>query len=142
MLASSLAEPWSPFPMSTTDGDALRFDGRTAIITGAGGKPSLGRAHALLLAARGANVVVNDIGHDPETPGYVGRASAESVVDELRSAGGRAVADTHSVASPDGAAAVVATALATFGRLDVPFTTAALSGSAPSQLITPHTTKS
>src|SRR3546814_4756794 len=87
--------------MSTTDGDALRFDGRTAIITGAGGKPSLGRAHALLLAARGANVVVNDIGHDPETPGYVGRASAESVVDEIRSAGGRAVADTHSVASAD-----------------------------------------
>ncbi len=44
----------------------LRFDGRTAIVTGAGGNPSLGRAHALLLAARGANVVVNDIGHEPE----------------------------------------------------------------------------
>jgi NAD(P)-dependent dehydrogenase (short-subunit alcohol dehydrogenase family) len=44
----------------------FRFEGRTAIVTGAGGNPSLGRAHALLLGARGANVVVNDIGSDPE----------------------------------------------------------------------------
>src|SRR5690606_1230104 len=70
----------------------LRFDGRTAIVTGAGGNPSLGRAHALLLAARGANVVVNDIGRDPETPGYTGAASAEAVAAEIRAAGGKAIA--------------------------------------------------
>ena len=61
----------------------LRFDGRTAIITGAGGNPSLGRAHALLLASRGANVVVNDIGSDPEMKGYPGVASAAAVAVEI-----------------------------------------------------------
>jgi NAD(P)-dependent dehydrogenase (short-subunit alcohol dehydrogenase family) len=50
----------------------LRFDGRTAVVTGAGGNPSLGRAHALLLAERGANVVVNDIGRLPAALGYPG----------------------------------------------------------------------
>src|SRR6266702_211815 len=77
----------------------LRFDGRTAVVTGAGGNPSLGRAHALLLAQRGANVVVNDIGQPPAALGYPGEASAEAVAKEIRSLGGNAVADTHSVAS-------------------------------------------
>ena len=99
--------------------DELRFDGRTAIVTGAGGDPSLGRAHALLLAARGANVVVNDIGRDPETPGYAGQASAEAVAEEIRARGGKAVADTHSVASEEGAAAIVQTALDAFGGVDI-----------------------
>jgi NAD(P)-dependent dehydrogenase (short-subunit alcohol dehydrogenase family) len=85
----------------------LRFDGRTAIVTGAGGNPSLGRAHALLLAARGAKVVVNDVGELPAALGYSGIASAEAVADEIRARGGEAVADTHSVADPDGAAAIV-----------------------------------
>ncbi len=53
----------------------LRFDGRTAIVTGAGGNPSLGRAHAMLLAARGANVVVNDIGVVDSSLGYADAAS-------------------------------------------------------------------
>jgi NAD(P)-dependent dehydrogenase (short-subunit alcohol dehydrogenase family) len=57
----------------------LRFDGRTVIVTGAGGNPSLGRAHALLLGARGANVVVNDIGELPAALGYPGTASAKAV---------------------------------------------------------------
>jgi NAD(P)-dependent dehydrogenase (short-subunit alcohol dehydrogenase family) len=97
----------------------LRFDGRTAIVTGAGGNPSLGRAHAMLLSARGANVVVNDIGRDPETPGYSGVASAEAVAAEIRALGGKAVADLHSVATEEGAAAVVQTALDAFGGIDV-----------------------
>lgn len=97
----------------------LRFDGRTAIVTGAGGNPSLGRAHALLLASRGANVVVNDIGNDPESKGYKGAASAQAVVEEIRAAGGTAVADTNSVASAHGASALVATAMDAFGSVDI-----------------------
>jgi NAD(P)-dependent dehydrogenase (short-subunit alcohol dehydrogenase family) len=97
----------------------LRFDGRTAIVTGAGGNPSMGRAHALLLASRGANVVVNDIGTVPEVTGYAGTASAEAVAEEIRALGGRAVADTHSVASIDGASALVQTALDAFGGADI-----------------------
>ncbi len=96
----------------------LRFDGRTVIITGAGGNPSLGRAHALLLASRGANVVVNDIGKS-KAPHYEGQASAEAVAAEIRSLGGNAVADTHSVADEDQAAAIVQTALDAFGSVDI-----------------------
>jgi NAD(P)-dependent dehydrogenase (short-subunit alcohol dehydrogenase family) len=93
----------------------LRFDGRTAIVTGAGGNPSLGRAHALLLAARGANVVVNDIGskHAP------GPATAQGVVDEIVAAGGKAVADANSVATEQGANAIIQTALEAFGGVDI-----------------------
>ncbi len=97
----------------------LRFDGRTAIVTGAGGNPSLGRAHALLLAARGAKVVVNDVGELPAALGYPGLASAEAVAEEIRARGGQAVADTHSVAEEAGAAAIVETALSAFGSVDV-----------------------
>jgi NAD(P)-dependent dehydrogenase (short-subunit alcohol dehydrogenase family) len=99
--------------------EQLRFDGRTAIVTGAGGNPSLGRAHALLLAARGANVVVNDIGVLPEALDYPGVASAETVVEEIRAAGGKAVADTNSVATEEGGAAIVQTALDAFGGVDI-----------------------
>jgi NAD(P)-dependent dehydrogenase (short-subunit alcohol dehydrogenase family) len=109
----------------------LRFDGRTAIVTGAGGDPSLGRAHALLLAARGANVVVNDIGRDPETPGYSGSASAAAVAEEIRALGGNAVADVHSVATEDGASAIVQTALDAFGRVDILINNAGISIAAP-----------
>ena len=106
---------------------ALRFDGRTAVVTGAGGNPSLGRAHALLLAARGANLVVNDIGRDPETPGYSGTASAETVAEEIRALGGKAVADVHSVATEDGAAAIIQTALDAFGGIDILINNAGIS---------------
>ncbi len=111
--------------------EQMRFDGRTAVVTGAGGNPSLGRAHALLLAARGANVVVNDIGRDPETPGYSGTASAEAVAQEIRSLGGKAVADAHSVASEDGAAAIIHTAIDAFGGIDVLVNNAGISVAAP-----------
>jgi NAD(P)-dependent dehydrogenase (short-subunit alcohol dehydrogenase family) len=97
----------------------LRFDGRTAIVTGAGGNPGLGRSHALLLAARGARVVVNDVGELPAAMGYAGEASAEAVAEEIRARGGQAVADVHSVADPDGAAAIVDTAMSAFGSADI-----------------------
>jgi len=94
----------------------LRFDDRVAIVTGAG--RGLGRAHAMLLAARGACVVVNDTGG--ATNGEGSDASvAQSVVDEIKALGGIAVADTHSVASADGGKAIVQTALDAFGRLDI-----------------------
>lgn len=104
----------------------LRFDGRTAIVTGAGGNPSLGRCYALLLAARGANVVVNDIGRSV-APGYAGTASAEAVVEEIRAAGGKAVADTNSVATEEGAGALIQTAIDAFGGLDILVNNAAIS---------------
>lgn len=116
--------------------DQLRFDGRTTIVTGAGGNPSLGRAHALLLAERGANVVVNDIGRDPETPGYSGTASAQQVADEIIALGGKAVADTNSVASPEGADAIVRTALDAFGGIDILVNNAGISIAAPFDQIT------
>jgi NAD(P)-dependent dehydrogenase (short-subunit alcohol dehydrogenase family) len=105
----------------------LRFDGRTVVVTGAGGNPSLGRAHALLLAARGANVVVNDIGQDPESPGYSGVACAEAVAREIRELGGKAIADTHSVANESSAAAIVQNAIDTFGGVDILINNAGLS---------------
>lgn len=97
----------------------LRFDGLTAIVTGAGGNPSLGRAHALLLGKRGANVVVNDIGKLPPEFDYPGESSAEAVAEEIRTAGGKAVADTHSVEDEDGGEALIETALSAFGSADV-----------------------
>lgn len=105
----------------------LRFDGHTAIVTGAGGNPSLGRAHALLLASRGASVVVNDIGSDPAMRNYPGEASAEAVAAEIRAMGGKAVSSTHSVASVEGAEAIVRAALDAFGGVDILVNNAAVS---------------
>ena len=96
--------------------DALGFDGKVAIITGAGG--GLGREHALLLASRGALVVVNDLGGAVDGTGS-DKGAAERVVDEIKAAGGEAVADTNSVATPEGGAAIVQTAIDTFGRIDI-----------------------
>jgi NAD(P)-dependent dehydrogenase (short-subunit alcohol dehydrogenase family) len=94
----------------------LGFDGKVAIITGAGG--GLGKQHALLLAARGALVVVNDLGGAVDGTGAdVG--AAQLVVDGIKAAGGEAVADVNSVATPEGGAAVVQTAIDAFGRVDI-----------------------
>ncbi|MGV9374175.1 SDR family NAD(P)-dependent oxidoreductase [Nonomuraea sp. NPDC003707] len=94
----------------------LTFDGRTAIVTGAGG--GLGREYALLLAARGAKVLVNDIGGSVTGDGRdVG--PAETVAAEIRARGGDAIADTGDVATPDGGAALVRAALDTYGRIDI-----------------------
>jgi NAD(P)-dependent dehydrogenase (short-subunit alcohol dehydrogenase family) len=97
--------------------DELRFDDRVALVTGAGG--GLGREHALLLASRGAAVMVNDLGsptmggqdHDP--------SPAQAVVEEISAAGGVAIANSDSVASREGAESMVASALEEFGRLDI-----------------------
>ena len=95
---------------------ALRFEGRVAIVTGAGG--GLGREHALLLASRGAKVVVNDIGGSVTGDGR-DTGPAEAVAREIRDHGGEAVADTHSVATPEGGEAIVGTALKTYGQVDI-----------------------
>jgi NAD(P)-dependent dehydrogenase (short-subunit alcohol dehydrogenase family) len=92
------------------------FQDRVAIVTGAGG--GLGREHALLLGRLGASVVVNDIGGDVHGVGAAANP-ADAVVEQIRSAGGSAVADYSSVADPDQAAALVATAIDEFGKLDV-----------------------
>jgi NAD(P)-dependent dehydrogenase (short-subunit alcohol dehydrogenase family) len=96
--------------------DALGFDGKVAIITGAGG--GLGREHALMMASRGALVVVNDLGGAVDGTGS-DKGAAERVVDEIKEAGGEAVADTNSVATPEGGAAIVQTAIDAFGRIDI-----------------------
>ncbi|HEU4407627.1 MAG TPA: SDR family NAD(P)-dependent oxidoreductase [Polyangiaceae bacterium] len=91
----------------------LRFDGRVAVITGAGG--GLGRAYALLLAARGARVVVNDLGGAFKGGGASSEA-ADKVVAEIKAAGGTAVANYDSVEQGD---KIVQTALDSFGQLDI-----------------------
>lgn len=91
--------------------------GRVAVVTGAG--RGLGREHALLLAARGACVVVNDRGVGADGIGADAGSSAQAVVHEIRAAGGQAVANTDDVASWDGAAAVIGAAIDAFGDVDI-----------------------
>src|SRR5262245_19931053 len=94
----------------------LRFDGRSVIVTGAG--RGIGRCHAMLLASRGAQVVVADLGGQLDGTGS-SSDPADEVVKEIRAAGGTAVACYASVADGAGAASIVQTALDSFGRLDV-----------------------
>lgn len=94
----------------------LGFDGKVAIVTGAGG--GLGRQHAKLLASRGALVVVNDVGGEIDGTG-ASATPAEQVVAEIKADGGEAVADAHSVATPEDGEAIVQTALDAFGRVDI-----------------------
>jgi NAD(P)-dependent dehydrogenase (short-subunit alcohol dehydrogenase family) len=94
----------------------LRFDGRVAVVTGAG--RGLGRAYARLLAERGASVVVNDLGGSMAGEG-ADDGPAAAVVEEITAEGGTAVADTLDISAPSGAAGLVATALARFGRVDI-----------------------
>ncbi len=94
-------------------GEEIRFDGRVALVTGAGN--GLGRSHALLLAARGAKVVVNDLGGGIRGEGQSANA-ADKVVDEIRAAGGTAVANYDSVENGD---KIVKKAIDEFGRIDI-----------------------
>lgn len=96
----------------------LRFDGRVALVTGGGG--SIGRAHAMLLAARGAKIVVND--YNTTVAGEAKGVEAnpgEKVAAELRALGAEAVVNNDSVADPQGAQRMVQSAIDHFGRLDI-----------------------
>jgi NAD(P)-dependent dehydrogenase (short-subunit alcohol dehydrogenase family) len=94
----------------------LRFEGRVAVVTGGG--RGLGRSYALLLASRGAKVVVNDPGGGLTGDG-TDAAPADDVVREIAAAGGQAVASTGSVATAAGGEAIIQTALERYGRLDI-----------------------
>ena len=108
---SSLGKSWEKVALT-----GISFEGRAVIVTGAGG--GIGRAHALEIARRGGQVLVNDLGGD--VAGHGGSESmAEQVVDEIRRAGGIARANHESVATTAGCEAIVADALASFGRVDV-----------------------
>jgi len=92
------------------------LDGKVAVVTGAGG--GLGRSHALAFAAEGAKVVVNDLGGARDGTG-VGTSMADGVVQEIRAAGGDAVANYDSVADAAGAQGIVQSAVDAFGRIDI-----------------------
>lgn len=97
-------------------GSDIRFDGKVAIVTGAGG--GLGRQHALELARRGAKVVVNDLGGSVDGTGG-NSAAAEAVVAEIKAAGGEAIANGASVTDDAGVAHLVKQTMDTWGRIDI-----------------------
>ena len=94
----------------------LGFDGKVAIITGAGG--GLGRSHALELSRRGARIVVNDLGGSVDGSGGDAGPAAK-VAQEINDLGGEAVASTDSVATAEGGKAIVQTAVDAFGTVDI-----------------------
>jgi NAD(P)-dependent dehydrogenase (short-subunit alcohol dehydrogenase family) len=94
----------------------IRFDDRVAVITGAGG--GLGRTYALDMAKRGAKVVVNDLGGKSDGTG-ASTSMADKVVEEIVAAGGTAVANYDSVATPEGGKGIIQTALDNFGTVDI-----------------------
>ena len=96
--------------------EPITFDGRVAVITGAGG--GLGKTYALELARRGARVVVNDLGGSVEGTG-ASVSAADVVVDEIKSAGGEAAANYDSVSTEEGGAAIIQTAVDEFGGVDI-----------------------
>lgn len=99
------------------DHSKRRLEGKVAIVTGAG--RNIGRAEALLLAEQGAKVVVNDLGGGPYGTEAGDQSFAETVAREIRDAGGEAVAETSSISSMEGGAAVVEKAIDAFGRIDI-----------------------
>lgn len=94
----------------------IRYDNRVAVITGAGG--GLGRSYALYLAARGASIVVNDLGGSTDGQGNSTKA-ADAVVNEIKAAGGRAVANYDSVSTAQGGANIIKSAVDAFGKVDI-----------------------
>ncbi len=94
----------------------IRYDNRVAVVTGAGS--GLGRSHALFLASRGAKVVVNDLGGAVDGSG-ASTSAGEKVVAEIKAAGGEAVANADSVATPEGAANIIQSAIDNYGQIDI-----------------------
>jgi len=94
----------------------IRYDGRVAVVTGAGG--GLGKTYALLLASRGASVVVNDLGGSADGTGG-GHSMADQTVKEISEKGGKAVANYDSVSTPEGGEGIVRAALDNFGKVDI-----------------------
>jgi NAD(P)-dependent dehydrogenase (short-subunit alcohol dehydrogenase family) len=94
----------------------IRYDGRVAIITGAGG--GLGKTYALMLGTRGAKVVVNDLGGNPDGTG-AGTTMADAVVKEIVESGGEAIANYDSVSTPEGGEAITKAAVDRFGKVDI-----------------------
>ncbi|GAA1846022.1 SDR family NAD(P)-dependent oxidoreductase [Actinomadura bangladeshensis] len=107
----------------------LRFDDRVAVVTGAG--HGLGRAYALLLASRGAKVVVNDLGGPPDGSAGASLTPAEEVVREIEQAGGEAVASGHDVSDEQSARAIVQLAVDRFGGVDIVINNAGTNPTAP-----------
>ena len=103
--------------------EAIVFSGEVAVITGAGG--GLGRAYAHMLGERGCRIVVNDVGrpHGDNVP------VAQSVVDELQAKGIEAVADDHNAITDGGA--IIATAIASFGAVDIVVNNAGIGAGSP-----------
>lgn len=96
--------------------DPVAFDGRVAVVTGAGG--GLGRTYALELGRRGASVVVNDLGGAVDGTG-ASTSPADTVVSEIIEAGGEAVANYDSVSTPEGGEAIIQSAVDAFGSIDI-----------------------
>jgi NAD(P)-dependent dehydrogenase (short-subunit alcohol dehydrogenase family) len=113
----------------------LGYDGKVAVITGAGG--GLGRSHALELAKRGALIVVNDLGGSVDGQGG-SHTAAQQVVDEIKAAGGEAVANYDSVATAEGGKAIIQTALDTYERIDIVINNAGILRDAAFKNMTPE----
>ena len=96
---------------------SIRFDDKVAIVTGAGG--GLGRSHALDLASRGAKVVVNDLGGSVDGASKGSSSAAEKVVEEIKAAGGEAIANGASVTDVDQVKEMVQQTMDAYGRIDI-----------------------
>ncbi len=107
----------TPVPGAAEEMNKINFNGRVAIITGAGG--GLGRIYALELAKRGARIVVNDLGGTRDGSGAGSSSPADNVVAEIKALGGKAVANYDNVATPEGGENIVKAAMDAFGRVDI-----------------------
>ena len=106
-----------PVPGAQAETDRISFDGRVAVVTGAGA--GLGRAYALELAKRGARVLVNDLGGARDGSGGGSSSPADQVVEEIEACGGEAMANYDNVATPEGGEAIIQAAVAAFGSVDI-----------------------